>query len=431
MQSPIKFINHITDRLYSLSIRNQLLLIFSLFFIAVIGSSGMIIRSEMNSASQHQSDTIGVLLSQQTASAATDMLVTGDRLSLSVLLNQLVQTPYVARAAIYSIDNRKIASSESEDPTTVSGQTYSSPIHYQDVIAGYVRLQLDEALLTKNARDALVVITAVSLILLVAALIFLQIYAATLSSRLELVLRQLRSLLQTPLVNRDKSGNELNQLAHFVEQQLTEKVANSQSEDEEPEAEQDETSVVVCIRNKNLPRLRQLISHQDMMDILHTHTVAIEQAASLYNGEISYTPEGNAYIRFSSFDSCEFTQDALSCCLLIESVNRVIGENAIVKIQVGIGLCVSDDIPDFPGDESPSEVDSAAGNALMLASLPGEEGLNMLKEQLSWLPTELAEFSASEHAEDIVQITGIAEEQKKKINQQAYDLSRELERESV
>ena len=150
---------------------------------------------------------------------------------------------------------------------------------------------------------------------------------------------------------------------------------------------------------------------------------------SLYNGEISYTPEGNAYIRFSSLESSGFTQDALSCSLLIESVSRVIGESTIVKIHVGIGLCVSDDIPDFPGDESPSEVDSAAGNALMLASLPGEAGLNMLKEQLNWLPTELAEFSASEHAEDIVQITGIAEEQKKQINQQAYNLSRELERE--
>ncbi|AMO58767.1 hypothetical protein GZ77_17230 [Endozoicomonas montiporae] len=429
MRSPIVFIKRMTDRLYSLSIRNQLLCIFSLFFIAVVGTSGLIIRSEMHSASQHQSDTIGVLLSQQTASAATDMLVTGDRLSLSVLLNQLVQTPYVARAAIYSIDNRKIASSESEDSTVVSGQTYSSPIHYQDVIAGYVRLQLDEALLTKNARDALVVITAVSLILLVAALIFLQIYATTLSTKLELVLRQLRGLLQTPLVNTGKSGNELTLLTHFVEQQLTEKLASKEHEDQESEEEQDETSVVVCIRNKNLPRLRQLISHQDMMDILHTHTDAIEQAASIYNGEISYTPEGNTYLRFSSLESRNFAQDALNCSLLIESVSRVIAENAIAKIQMGIGLCVSDDIPDFPGDESPNEVDSAAGNALMLASLPGQDGLHMLKEQLSWLPTELAEFSVSEHAEDIVQITDVAEAQRNQINQQAYNLSRELERE--
>lgn len=426
MRSPITFIKKMTGHLQALSIKNQLLLIFSLFFIAVVGSSGFIIRSEMRSASQHQSDTIGILLSQQTASAATDMLVTGDRLSLSVLLNQLVQTPYVARAAIYSIDNRKIASSESEEPNVVTGQVYSSPIHYQDVIAGYVRLQLDEKLLTKNARDAITIITAISLILLVLALIFLQRYSVALDNKIELVFRQLRSLLQAPLVKNDTPANELNLLASFVEQQLTEKLANSDTQT--GEEEQDEASVVVCIRNKNLMRLRQIISHQDLLDIIHTYTYAIEKAASLYHGEMSYTPEGNAYIRFSSLESTEFTRDALSCCLLIESVNRVIGETAIAKIQMGIGLCVSDDIPDFPGDESPNEIDSAAGNALMLASLPDEEGLHMLKEQLRWLPGELAQFSVSEHADDIVQITGIAEEQNNQINQQAYNLSRELER---
>ena len=428
MRSPITLFNKVTHHLQALSIRNQLLLIFSLFFIAVVGTSGFIIRSEMHSASQHQSDTIGVLLSQQTASAATDMLVTGDRLSLSVLLNQLVQNPYVARASIYSIDNRKIASSESEEPNAVTGQTYSSPIHYQDVIAGYVRLQLDEQLLTKNARDAITIITAISLILLVLALIFLQRYSVALDSKVELIFRQLRSLLQTPLIKNENSANQLSLLAGFVEQQLTEKQANNDTES--GEEIQDETSVVVCIRNKNLMRLRQLISHQDLLDIIHTHTYAIEKAASLYHGEMSYTPEGNAYIRFSSLDSTGFTQDALSCCLLIESVNRVIGEAAIAKIQMGIGLCVSDDIPDFPGDESPNEIDSAAGNALMLASLPElDGGLHMLKEQLSWLPGELAQFSVSEHADDIVQITGIAEEQNNQINQQAYNLSRELERE--
>ena len=213
-------------------------------------------------------------------------------------------------------------------------------------------------------------------------------------------------------------------LADFVEQQLTEKLANNELEVEEEE--QDEMSAVVCIRSKNLIRLRQLISHQDLMDILHTHTYAIEQAASLYDGEISYTPEGNAYIRFSSLESNDFAQHALSFSLLVESVNRVISESAIAKIQMGVGLCISDDMPDFPGDESPNEVDSAAGNALMLSSLPNQDGLHMLKEQLSWLPSGLPQFSASEHAEDIVQITDVAEEQRNQINQQALNLSRQL-----
>ena len=426
MRSPIKFIKLFVSYLQALSIRHQLWLIFSLFFIAVLGVSGFVIRSQMTAASEHQMDTIGTLLSQQTASAATDMLVTGDRLSLSALLNQLVQPSYVARAAIYSIDNRKLASAESQPADSELNKTYSSPIHYQDVIAGYVRLQLDEKLLRKSAQDAMTVISAIGLILFVITMILLQLYAKSLSAKIELTFRQLRALLQAPLVSSDRPENELTRLTRFVEHQLTEKLGKNGEQQEEDE--QDEVSAVVCIRSKNLVRLRQIISHHDLMTILQAHTQSLEQAASTYEGEVSYTPEGNTYIRFSSLDSNRFAQDALSCSLLIESVNRVIGQSTIARIQIGVGLCISDDMPDFPGDESPNDVDSAAGHALMLASLPEQEGVHMLKEQLSWLPGDLAQFSASEHAEDIVQITGISEEHRQDINQQAYNLSRELER---
>ena len=429
---PIEFIRSLQERLQTLSIHKQLLFVFSLFFIGLMATSGFVIHSELNSASRHQSDTIGQLISQQTANAATDMLVTGDRLSLSVLLNQLVQTPYVAKAAIFSIDNRLIASAESNSFHANIGQTYSSPIHYQDVIAGYVRLQLDEKLLTKNARDALTVIIAIGLILLITALIFLHLFATGLTGRIDLILRQLKILLKTDIGESYNTGNELSRLSKLVELELTSKQAiTNQSEDPdelEPEEPEEESSAVLCIRNKNLGRLRQLLSHQDLMDIIHAHTAAIERAAEVYHGEVSYTPEGNAYIRFSNLDSESFSRDALSCSVLIESLNRVVGQNAVAKIQMGLGLCVSDGIHDFPGDESPNTSDSAAGNALMLASLPQPDGLHLLKEQLEWFPAELPEFSASEHGEDIVHLTGIVEEHKKVIHQQAYDLSKELER---
>ena len=433
MRMLAKFVCSYIERLQALSIHKQLLFIFSLFFIGLLATSGFVIHSELRSASRHQSDTIGLLISQQTANVATDILVTGDRLSLSVLLNQLVQTPYVAKAAIYSIDNRLIASSESDLFHADSGQTYSSPIHYQDVIAGYVRLQLDEKLLTKNARDALTVITAIGFILLITSLIFLHLYATGLTSRIALVLRQLKILLKTDIDKSDNTGNELSKLSKLVERELTCKQAiasqsriEDEPEDNEPE---EETSVVVCIRNKNLGRLRQLLSHQDLMEIIHSQTMAVERAAEQYHGEMNYTPEGNTYIRFSSIDSDSFAQDALNCSVLIESLNRVIGQHSVAKIQMGIGVCVSDGIHDFPGDESPNKADSAAGNALMLASLPQPDGVHLFKEQLNWFPAELPVFSASEHDEYIVHLSDLIEYHKDIITRQAYDLSKELERE--
>lgn len=430
---PTKFVHSCIERLQTLSIHKQLLFIFSLFFIGLMATSGFVIHSELSSASRHQSDTIGQLISLQTASAATDMLVTGDRLSLSVLLNQLVQTPYVARAAIYSIDNRLIASSESDSFQSNSGQTFSSPIHYQDVIAGYVRLQLDEKLLTKNARDALTVISAMGFILLITALIFLHLYATGLTSRIELALRQLKILLKTDIDKSYSTGNELSQLSRLVERELISKQALASEAHIEEESGEDgleeETSAVICVRNKNLGRLRQLLSRQDLLEIIHAQTMAIERAAGQYHGEMNYTPEGNTYIRFSSMDSESFAQDALSCSVLIESLNRVIGQTSVAKIQMGIGLCVSDGMHDFPGDESPNTADSAAGNALMLASLPQPDGVHLLKEQLNWFPAELSVFSASEHAEDIVRLSDLVENHRKIITRQAYDLSKELERE--
>ena len=150
-----------------------------------------IFDSETSSSSRHQADNIGHLLSAQTASAAVDMLVIGDRLSLNVLLSQLVENPYVADASIFSIDNRRIARASSDGFSTDSDQVYSAPIHYQDVIAGYVKLSLNEKLLTQKPRESLWVIIAIGLLLTILGLLFLHLFCSALSARLRLIERQL------------------------------------------------------------------------------------------------------------------------------------------------------------------------------------------------------------------------------------------------
>ncbi len=421
---PKKIINLFARQSEALSLRQQLLLLFGVLFSALTLSTGFLVSSELESASRHQADSIGNLLSAQTASAATDMLVTGDRLSLNVLLGQLVQNPYVAKAAIYSIDNREIASSES-DRVGEKGETYSSPIHYQDVIAGYVRLQLDKGLLTQNPGDALTLIITISVILLISGLLLLYFFASNVTLRLSLIERQLHSILQSP-ANPVSCRNEILRLSGFVEKQLTEKLMDS-IEPEPEEEEKEEVSAIISVRNKNMTRLRQLLAPHDLMHIIETHSEALERAAQQYQGELSYTPDGTGYVRFSSLESASFAMDALSCALLIQSLNRVVGEQNIASLEMGVGVCVSDGINDFPGTEHPSQSDSAASNALMLASLPGPESIHMFRDQLNWLPAGEPEIKISEHGEDIVEITGIPAEQQEAIQQEAYSISRELE----
>ncbi|MGC3710852.1 histidine kinase, partial [Pseudomonas aeruginosa] len=61
---------------------------------------------QFRQAMQQQADALGLSLITQTAASATELLVSNDILSLTVLLNNLVKNPLVAHAAIYSVDQR-------------------------------------------------------------------------------------------------------------------------------------------------------------------------------------------------------------------------------------------------------------------------------------------------------------------------------------
>ena len=424
MPSPKTFSLRLFKQSSAFSLRLQMMLLFGFFFSALTISTCFLVYSQMKSANDHQADTIGSLLSSQTAKAATNMMVTGDRLGLSVLLGQLVQNPYVARAAIYSIDNREIASAES-DSIGKRGESYSSPVHYQDVIAGYVRLQLDEQLLRQNPNDALTLVIAIGSLLLLGGLLFIHFYVSGMASQVGLIERQLHSILQVP-ANHKQSRNELTRLSSLVEQQLTEKMLQNAMPEQVEEEEKEETAAIISIRTKNLNRLGQLLSPNDLTGIVETHIDAIERAAEEYQGEISYTPDGTCFIRFSSLDSDDFAVNALSCALLIEYLNRVVDEKNIASLEMGLGYCLSDGILDFPGDEHPFQSDSAAGNALMLASLPEVNKVYMLREQLNWLP-EMPEVKAFQEDEDIVEVVHLNQELDKVIQQQAYNISRDIE----
>ena len=418
MKMPVNPADTLSQLLDRLSLRVQLMLIFGILMTILILGTGFVVQSEIDSSSNHQADSIGQLLSEQTASAATDMLVTGDRLSLNVLLKQLVQSPYVAEANIYSIDNQRIARASSlPGDGAPQGKVYSAPINYQDVIAGYVRLYLNETLLTQKPKDALLIINVIGILLLLGGLLLINLYASTIASRLQLVERQLVSLLPGTSTSDDK--NEVSRVSAFVESQLTEKRAEVPEQVAEP---QSEVSAILTVRSKNLGRLRQLLAPKDLQGILRSLSSVIEQSAQYYEGEITYTPEGNAFIRFASEHDSEFSIDALSCGLMIESLMKVVGENSIASIHLGIGLSFSDDIDEFPEEVHPALGDSAASQALHLAAISEPDGLHMLKQHLSWLPTDLPVLKVSEFDPEVVKIDGLNGEQADVLNDQITEV---------
>src|SRR5690606_23330080 len=101
---------------------------------------------QYKNAMQQQADALGQSLIMQTAASATDLLAANDILSLNVLLSNLVKNPLVAHAAIYSVDNRVMAESGSRPQRNLLGNEeglYSTPISFQEVIAGHLRISLD------------------------------------------------------------------------------------------------------------------------------------------------------------------------------------------------------------------------------------------------------------------------------------------------
>lgn len=132
-----------------------------------------VIGMQFKQAMQQQAEALGSSLITQTASSATELLVSNDILSLNVLLSNLVKNPLVAHAAIYSVDNRILAEAGSRPSTSMLGETeglYSTPITFQEVIAGQLRISLDMRQFQQPMTISLQSMGILSLILLALAL---------------------------------------------------------------------------------------------------------------------------------------------------------------------------------------------------------------------------------------------------------------------
>lgn len=156
-----------------------------------------VIGMQFKHAMEQQADALGQSLVTQTAASATDLLVANDILSLNVLLSNLVKNPLVAHAAIYSVDNRVLAESGTRPQQGLLGDDnglYSTPISFQEVIAGHLRVSLDMQQFQQPMTISLQSMGMLSLILLALTLIL----SLRLGRQLATPLMQLRLWLRDP-----------------------------------------------------------------------------------------------------------------------------------------------------------------------------------------------------------------------------------------
>ena len=190
---------------------------------------------QFKQAMEQQADALGNALMTQTAASATDLLVANDILSLNVLLSNLVKNPLVAHAAIYSVDNRVIAESGSAPSRGLLNEDkglFSTPISFQEVIAGHLRIRLDMLQFQQPMTISLQSMGLLSVILLALTLVL----SMRLGRQLSVPLMQLRLWLRDP--DNPAPGSERHDEIGDLARQLQARLV---PEEPEPELELDDS----------------------------------------------------------------------------------------------------------------------------------------------------------------------------------------------
>ena len=254
----------------SLSIGKQIPLLLGITLGLSLLFAGVVTTNEISESSKQQADQLGNTLAEQTAIAARDFLVTGDRLSLNVMLSQLTRNNSVSKAAIYSIDDQRIAATVADNyQQNKQYSLYTAPIHYQNVVTGELRLEIDNARFEYATYKALLLFTALAVLLGLTGTVVAWNFARERQLLLTRSVRQLQGLCQGRVAYSEEIKDEVLQIAHQLEFMITHAGSHNIASIPEPApqiSEPEKTPVkadddiILALRFSNLSQLHQQLS---------------------------------------------------------------------------------------------------------------------------------------------------------------------------
>ncbi len=382
-------------------------------------------------AMQQHADALGQSLITQTAASATELLVANDILSLSVLLNNLVENPLVAHATIHSVDNRVLAEAGAAPRRSLLEDNpglYSAPIAFQEVIAGRLTIRLDMEQFKQPMTISLQNMALLSLILLALTLSL----SLRLGRRISLPLMQLRVWLRDPdfpapgAARQDEIGDLARQIQArlFDAEELAAREATAQAADEDTDddgfeslliddqprpaasvlgdppiitanpgfsATQDDddtaaASAVLAVQLGTAEQLRALDRHLQL-DLQQCLRETVEQTARLYHAELHPLREGSSLIVFHQQTAEPNHLGQAACCgeLLLAQLSALLQRTGGLPVSLQLGLA---DGPPLQGQ--------SIGELLLSEQAQSALSLAQHSRNLLLLEAELAESAQME-----------------------------------